>query len=65
MTRKLATPPVIRALPIPRWRALDRTGLAHAFTSRTGPAVCGQRNAEERYDHPRRSKCAVCLAALS
>lgn len=48
---------------IPRWRALAKPGVAHAFIGGPGtPALCGQRNASERYDWPRRSKCADCAA---
>ena len=61
--RARVPPPVV--VKIPRWRALDSTSVAHAFLVRKGPAACGAANQEERYDHPRRSKCEACRKAIA
>lgn len=57
-----------RKTPVPapvvtRWRAPKADGIGHAYPRKL-EALCGARNQEERYDHPRRSKCAACVAAL-
>lgn len=49
---------------IPRWRALNARGIAHAYLGRTSRAVCGAKTQDERYDWPRRSKCSQCLDVL-
>lgn len=43
-----------------RWRAVNRSGCAHAFAARRQPALCGIGNQEERYDWPKRFRCPDC-----
>lgn len=62
-TRK---PPVaVPVMRIPRWRAFDSTGEAHAFLTRQGDAACGFKNpGDERHDWPRRVRHEGCVKAL-
>ena len=43
------------------WRAVDPSGLAHAFVGSGAHALCGVRNQPERHDWPTRVKCALCF----
>lgn len=54
-------PVAVPVARIPRWRAPKPDGVGHAYLSRRDAALCGARNQEERYDWPRRSKCAACV----
>lgn len=62
---RLRPPVAVPVMRIPRWRALDSSGVAHAFMVRKGPAACGAPNQDERFDHPRRSKCAACVTVVA
>lgn len=59
-------PVAVPVMRIPRWRALDPSGIAHAWLSRdaNAPAVCGAKNQPERYDHPKGRRCPDCVKAL-
>lgn len=45
------------------WRALQPDGIGHLFRGERQPAPCGATNDAERFDHPVRTRCAVCLAS--
>lgn len=44
-----------------RWRALDRNGIAHAFTGTLGPALCGAKNQPEIHDWNATRRCPTCV----
>lgn len=51
--------------PAIHWRAVNRKGIAHAFATQRGPALCGIANQDQRFDWPRKSHCPRCMELLA